>query len=284
MLFYGEIIIIVLTAAVIVLGMKLMALKKRMREPTASGDVKEGVLTRMGPHTIELQPGLHMYYLPVSRLQEFPEIKISVFAPSRSRPGLLQQSLHSLVSLAAEPETVEIILRCDLDDEDMAEFRFLECKNLKILRGDRMKGYASLHYFYTQCAMLASGSLFLLWNDDAQMLTAGWDEVLWRETAGAREKKTPGFWALANNHWPYAFPVITRQVTERLGAFARFAYNDAYLYQLALACGMEQRVLENVRVQHDMPENSGWDAQSFDLYNAGFFNDIIRADAKLILG
>jgi hypothetical protein len=284
MLFYREVIIIGLLAAVIVLALKLIALKKRIRRQRTVPERKEGVLTTMGPHTVELLSGLHIYYMPVPRLQEFPEIKISVLAPSRSRPALLQKSLNSLISLATEPEGIQIILRCDLDDKDMAEFQFSGCKNLKILRGERMKGYASLHFFYTQCAMLASGALFLLWNDDAQMLTPGWDKLLWSETAGSRGRKIPGFWALANNHWPYAFPVITRHVTERLGAFARFAYNDAYLYQLALACGMEQRVLENIRVQHDMPENSGWDAQSFDLYNAGFFNDIIRADAELILG
>jgi hypothetical protein len=283
MFFYREIVIIVLLVVVIVLAQKLLALKKHIRRQNAGRDKKEGVLTTKGPHTVELLSGLHMYYMPVSRVQEFPEIKISVLVPSRSRPDLLQKSLSSLITLATEPEGIQIIVRCDLDDAEMTDFQFLECKNFKILRGDRMKGYASLHFFYTQCAMLASGTLFLLWNDDAQMLTPGWDKLLWSETAGSRDRKIPGFWALGNNHWPYAFPVITRQVTERLGAFARFAYNDAYLYQLALACGIEQRVLEKIRVQHDMPEKKGWDAQSFDLYNAGFFNDIIRADAELIL-
>jgi len=279
---YGIIIALLLFVVVIVLGWYLIKLKRIIRRQQVYSGNNEGVLTRMGPHTIELMSGLHVYCLPISRLQEFPEIKISILVPFRSRPELLHKSLQSVMKLAVEPESIQIIVRCDLDDKYMTDFQFPDCKNLKILRGDRMKGYASLHFFYTQCAMHASGSLFLLWNDDAQMLTNGWDRNLWNETAISREKHSPGFWALANNHWPYAFPVITRNVTERLGAFARFAYNDAYLYRLAQACGMEQRVLESVRVQHDMPANSGWDEQSFDLYNAGFFNDIINADAKLI--
>lgn len=291
MSYYREIAMIILLAAVIVLALKLLALKKHARRQAPQWDPQQGpqrdnhqgALTTKGPHTVELLSGLHMYYMPLPRLQEFPGIDISVLVPSRSRPDLLRKSLNSLITLASEPERIQIVVRCDLDDREMKDFTFSECRNFKILRGERMQGYASLHFFYTQCAMHGSGALFLLWNDDAQMLTPGWDKLLWSETAGPRERKTPGFWTLSNNHWPYAFPVITRQVTERLGAFARFAYNDAYLYQLAKACGMEQRVLENIRVQHDMLDDKGWDAQSFELYNAGFFNAIIRADAELIL-
>jgi len=281
---YATLSILFLLVAVITLVWFLFRekIKSQRLVMTPAPAYKVGLLTKKGPHTIEILDDLHVYNLPIGRLQEFPEIKISVLVPSRSRPDLLKKSLRTVIELADDPNSIQVIIRSDLCDKYMKGFEFPECKNLKIVRGERMKGYASLHFFYTQCAMHASGSLLVLWNDDAQMITRGWDKLLLKETANEREKEIPGFWALSNNHWPYAFPVITRCVTERLGAFARFSYNDAYLHQLARASGIEQRVLENVRVQHDMPEGSGWDGKSYDLYQAGFFNDIIHADAKLL--
>lgn len=146
-----------------------------------------------------------------------------------------------------------------------------------------MKGYGSLHFFYKECAMHASGKLLLLWNDDARMMTQDWDRKLWQATATRREQGLHGFWTLSNNHWPYAFPVITRSVTERLGAFARFSYNDAYIFELAKACAIEQPILDNIQVLHEMLEESDWDGESLRLYNAGFFQDIINADADLLM-
>lgn len=289
-------IIGVLSLAVMVLGI-LLGLSKRAGSCQVSTPCKNAqhaesplqngqgypLLTRQGPHTIELLKDVFSFYIPISRLEEYKDIKISVLVPSRARPEMLRASLTSVLELASEPDRVQIIVRCDLDDLSMAGFEFPACSHFKLLRGDRMRGYASLHYFYTECAIQASGPLLLLWNDDAQMKTFGWDAELWNETAERRERGLYGFWALANNHWPYAFPVVTRSITEHLGAFSKMSYNDAYLFELAKACGIEQPVLEKIQVQHDMlPEACLADGLGLRLYHSGFFQNVVHADANVL--
>jgi glycosyltransferase involved in cell wall biosynthesis len=103
-----------------------------------------------------------------------PANKISVLIPSRNRTIQLANGVRQILAMAADPSRVEILLRLDCDDEaSLQAFRRLRRAVPAVaVVDDRYAGWASNHVFYNALARQATGDWLLLYNDDAQMLTA----------------------------------------------------------------------------------------------------------------
>jgi hypothetical protein len=154
---------------------------------------------------------------------------ISALLPTRNRPLHLRSSIDSLFALAAEPGAIEVIARLDTDDPTLHEsMRVLQhslfADQIHVGIYERV-GYARCNEMWNWLAEVSHGDWLLIWNDDIEMLTPGWDALL---------REAPQF----SIQWPrrdivattdYTLPVIGRQVYEALGHITVNALVDAWL-------------------------------------------------------
>jgi glycosyltransferase involved in cell wall biosynthesis len=148
--------------------------------------------------------------------------KISVLIPSRNRTIQLVNSVRQILTMAADPGRVEILLRLDCDDEaSLRAYRGLRLTVPAIaVVDDRYMGWMSNHVFYNALARQASGDWLLLYNDDAQMLTSAWDNRIMAATKPVvatrmlRSKECePWRWRAKNGQWMgNCFPAVRRDI------------------------------------------------------------------------
>lgn len=171
---------------------------------------------------------------------------ITVLLPTRGRAHLLERSIGSLLERATRPDRVRV--RCGVDDDDAATIQQLARMGIgePELWVTQRLGYGMLHEYVNVMAR-ASGSecdWFLLWNDDALMLTQGWDSVV--------DRFDPSYvldcWS---NHEPLtcAFPIVPAQWVRWVGHFSLNPHNDSWWQYIA---GWLHRL---VRVEIDVQHN-----------------------------
>ena len=135
---------------------------------------------------------------------------ISVLLPSRGRAELLARSAGSLKDTAVQAP--EILVAAD--DDDPATVRAARQLGARVQVCQRA-GYAGLHLYYQQLAALATGDWLLIWNDDATMMTAGWDVLIETVPAGVLVADVP------STQSPLCcFPAIRREAVTALGRFS----------------------------------------------------------------
>lgn len=163
--------------------------------------------------------------------------RISVLACARERITALDTMLASLFATAADPASVEILLRCDHDDEPMIDYlRSWKWSNASVVIGPRLSGYASLPVFTNQLARLSHGDLLLVVNDDAVFETQGWDEMLRRAAGECGDLFLLGVDTRYNaDHYP--FPCVPRGLVDTLGFLfdERLVYTDIWLRDVLAA-------------------------------------------------
>lgn len=186
---------------------------------------------------------------------------VSVLLPSRGRPESLRATIGGLRRLADDPAQVEVLVACDPDDTATFDAAWEADADHVLMAGERY-GYHRLHEYVNRLAAQASGVWLLLWNDDATMLTEGWDKVVADEPAGLRVLHP------ANNQGPVlnTFPVFTRDLYQLLGHVSVSPHCDSYLEAVSRPTGIEHRV--PIEVRHDR----------YDL--TGLHNDATFADAQ----
>lgn len=185
---------------------------------------------------------------------------ISVLLPSRGRPESLAQSVASLRDLAHAPEGIEVLVA--VDDDDPPTARAARDLGAKVLVSTRY-GYSRLHMYVNTLAHRAHGDWLLLWNDDARMLTPGWDRRV--------EEAAPGVLWPAHNGSPYlnTFPVVHRRVVDLLGHFSLSPHCDSWVQDVADAVGIHRHI--DVAVLHDRFDLTGaHDDQTWREGQAGY--------------
>lgn len=108
---------------------------------------------------------------------------ISVLTATRGRPAKLLEAINSCLDLAEDKTLLEFIFKVDNDDAQTIDT--LEDwdsppqhpKSTKII-SSRGNGYKDLHLFYNQMAEKASGDWLMFFNDDAKIITQGWDKII----------------------------------------------------------------------------------------------------------
>lgn len=218
--------------------------------------------------------------------------KISVLIPSRNRTIQLVNSVRQILTMAADPGRVEILLRLDCDDEaSLLAYRGLRLTVPAIaVVDDRYSGWQSNHVYYNALARQASGDWLLLYNDDAQMLTSAWDTRLMAATkpiAATRmllEKGSqPHRWKVkqTGQMMGNCFPAVRRDAYELLGQFARHRHADVYWEWLTGPLGLQEPV--EIDILHTptgsvLPETrgSGW----WDDFNTDPLKSLLEQDQQ----
>lgn len=173
-------------------------------------------------------------------------VLVSVLLPSRGRPVPLAEAVASLRDLADQPDRLEVLVAAD--DDDPPTVRAAEEIGATVLVSPR-HGYAGLHLYVNALARRASGTWLALWNDDARMLTRGWDQrvaeapvgVLWPREAAYPDCNT--------------FPIVHRSIVDALGHVSLNPHYDSWLQEIADELGIHHRV--DIEILHDRFDLTG---------------------------
>lgn len=209
---------------------------------------------------------------------------ISVLCPSRGRPDSLRESVESLRKYATQPDDLEVLVAIDRDDIAGYLDQMRDAQVIFWVSPER-HGYTRLHEYYNYlAATLATGDWLLIWNDDARMLTPGWDQVI-----GAQP---PGVLRMTVNHndGGNSFPVFPAAWARALGYVSPHPHLDVWLGKIGDLLGCHNRI--PVEVLHDRADvTGGHDDQTYAEGRAllgpyGMTGPLpdeqVRADAEII--
>jgi hypothetical protein len=172
---------------------------------------------------------------------------ISVLLPSRGRPAALLETMDGLLSLAASPGDVEILIAADPDDSptvDLVRSRRLPGRARMWVAPERY-GYKRICEYYNALDAMAGGVWSFLWNDDATVLTPRWDEVIRAESPAI-------LWPQADLPSPdmNLFPVWPTAWTRHLGHVSLDQSTDMWIARLGEMTGTQRKIPVSVRHAH----------------------------------
>ena len=176
---------------------------------------------------------------------------ISVLLPTRNRPELLESSIRSLLNLADDPQTGEILLAVDPDAP--AKLPAGLWGGGLVWEAPERYGSVRMHEYYNHLAHLAQGRWLMIWNDDVRMLTPHWDSAV---------RANPGccLWLDHGDTGPEhcnMFPVWPRAWTEALGHIADGSPRvDTWIQEVAELLGRQVKI--PVQVRHESPDDLTW--------------------------
>jgi hypothetical protein len=173
---------------------------------------------------------------------------VSVLLPTRGRPDSLRFSVESLLERASVPQDIELLLAIDPDDDIMREAGPLPAA--RVWTAPERFGYEGLYRYFNHLATLATGDWLMLWNDDARMLTSGWDDII-------RQQERWGVLASRANHCGDAnlFPVFPRWWTEVTGHISLSPNVDVWIQEVGAMLGACSKV--PIEVFHDRFDVTG---------------------------
>jgi hypothetical protein len=186
--------------------------------------------------------------------------KISVLIPTRQRTKLIEESVTTLLNNAHDSNKIELLIAIDDDDEESNDYflngqweTFLSQWQVqhRVFTMERF-GYLGLFKYVNFLAKNSSGSHIMFWNDDAKMITKGWDTEI--------EKNKDYFGLLRmpciNHIHPLAlFPIVPIKWVELFGTVSKVNHSDWWIYQV---CKPINRVKDiAVEVYHDRFDISG---------------------------
>lgn len=187
------------------------------------------------------------------------DTKISILLPTRGRTKALEKSIVSLLKKATNPERLEILFGFDNDDPETIEFVKNELsKKIKEFKTEARAsifnplGSSRLHDYLNELVHASVGDWIFLWNDDAVMVTEGWDDMIC-EYNGEFKLLAP-----TDNHdgHPYAiFPIVPRDWFILIGNLSHHTQYDAWLSHIAYMLDIFQRT--DIEVIHDRADLTG---------------------------
>lgn len=175
---------------------------------------------------------------------------ISVLLPSRGRVYSLLRSVHSLREHATLPDKLEILVGYDSDDQQTGQMaRSQGCQAVEFQR----QGYSKLHVYVNELTALAAGQWLLLWNDDATMLTSGWDSTV--RLYDSRKPQVLSLSSTGFGHDLSCFPVVSAVLPQLLGHWSLSPHCDTWMQDI----GREARCYQElpIEVYHDRFDLTG---------------------------
>ena len=174
---------------------------------------------------------------------------ISVLIPSRNRLTMLEENTKRLLDLAANPENMEILVVADPDDPATIAFSPDYPCPVHVFTVSERLGYAGLHTYYNTLAEKAAGDWLMIYGDDVQMRTEGWDEII--------EDHMPNLLFMGHNDhsWANVFPIVPRSWYETLGHLSLLPPVDSWVQDIAEKMGRQVKI--PVQVVHDAPHLTG---------------------------
>jgi hypothetical protein len=186
------------------------------------------------------------------------EYKIAILLPTRGRTSALSRSIKSLVTLAKDIDSIQIMLGFDNDDAiGLDHFQselqpWLDQHNVSYTAMTfEPIGYIRLNEYVNTLAKNSSADWLVFWNDDAVMETQDWDYEIASYTG---QFKILAF--RTHNDHPYSiFPIVPRAWLDVLGHLSPHQISDGWLSQNAYCIDVMQRI--PVHVKHDRADLTG---------------------------
>ena len=167
--------------------------------------------------------------------------------PSRGRPKALAETVTGLLDLAVDPDGIEILVAADPDDTATQTAALPH--QAHVWTAAERYGYPQLHEYVNRLAEQADGDWLMLWNDDARILTAGWDAII-------REQQPSVLWPHSNDiPTCNTFPIWPRAWTDHLGHVSLSPHCDSWIQFLGQTIGRHERV--DAEILHDRADLTG---------------------------
>ena len=186
------------------------------------------------------------------------QFSIAVLLPTRGRTDALKRSVISIINRVVKPKEVQLLLAFDNDDEIGTNYFIDEIQpwldqkgvDYTALTFDSM-GYEGLNRYYNAMAEQADADWLFVWNDDAIMESAGWDNVVRKYDGQLKILKVH-----THDEHPYSiFPIVPAVWFEKIGYLSRHQMIDAELSQLAYMLDLIEIV--DIYVTHDRADLTG---------------------------
>ena len=103
-------------------------------------------------------------------------MNFSIVLPTRERPELLVNLLHSIALNTTNKEDIEVLVAID-DDDTSYDHLDLAYSFVKVFRTRRSKDMNFSRDYYNFLAKKSTGRWIIAANDDCQFETPGWDEI-----------------------------------------------------------------------------------------------------------
>jgi hypothetical protein len=184
---------------------------------------------------------------------------ISVLLPTRKRTQLVQTSLATLLDNSAVPGSIEILIAYDEDDNESdvyfqsqqwqdylarwsAPAQVHRCPNW---------GYYHLNNYINLLAHASLGEWILFWNDDAVMLTPGWDDAVRKHRDHLGVLHMP----CTNVAKHTIFPLIPRTWLDIFPVVSMHASSDSWIQDICKHAAAKLTI--PVQVMHDRFSETG---------------------------
>lgn len=163
---------------------------------------------------------------------------------------MLRTSYMSLVNLADDPGRVEFLAALDPDDPWVHESWPLPWTRMQVTAWVASERYGiwRLHEYYNRLARQARGKWLMLWNDDAEMLTQGWDSLICERSCNQCLQP----WHSNGGYTHNDFPVWPKEWSDFLGHVSPTRCVDAAIDHVALRIGRMYPI--QVQIRHDRPD------------------------------
>lgn len=199
------------------------------------------------------------------------DYSIAVLLPTRGRTDPLSRSVISLFNRCTQKDRVVLILGFDDDDTVGIEHFTNHVQpwlddndvNYTAMSFQRM-GYAGLNRYYNEMAKQVTADWYFVWNDDAVMETAGWDQVIQKYNDQFRLLKIH-----THNEHPYSiFPIVPQAWFNVFGHFSRHQMIDAELSHMAYLLDLIEIV--DIHAVHERADLVGKEEDATDLARVRF--------------
>lgn len=193
---------------------------------------------------------------------------ISILLPTRGRPLGLREAVSSCVKLAVKPESLEFLLRSDDDEPPMIDFiePVLGPALANELRGPRGAGYREVYKHFNDLAAISHGDWIINFNDDAVIVTPGWDELLYQAPQHSVQFLRRDILPTADT----TFPCTGRSVYQAMGHLSLQVHADDWMGRVAEEAGVALK-RDDVVLQHSrLIDQTSWDRDHGGYDVAGF--------------
>lgn len=197
---------------------------------------------------------------------------ISVLLPTRKRLDLLQKSVDSLAKNAVGE--FEIMIR--IDDDDEVSLSTPDNVLVTVIKAPRV-GWGKNHEMYNELASMASGDWMMLWNDDFQMLTPRWDEIIERSI-----NSTNGIVAIEFSKELNIAPVVSRKYYETIGHMAKDPHVDTWIQYVSRMAGCEVTLPISIKhLREEINDQTKKESQEhYKITSPHFYSDEVQSEIK----
>ncbi|OVE77651.1 hypothetical protein BVX99_02055 [bacterium F16] len=181
--------------------------------------------------------------------------KLSLLVPTRGRVLRLERFLDSIVDMADNPNTIEVVLAIDSDDTESCSFEYdrLTVKKVIVAPGNKMG------YLNQVCYDHSTADTVALMNDDLIAQIKGFDTKILHEAGSYPD----GVFLFYINDGIFGeklctFPILSRKVCDKIGLcpeiYQRYKIDDHIFSTFNLLAKLGERrihYLKNLTFEHD---------------------------------